>query len=109
MRIASFRMPFASSTLRPSQRSPISLLLPHFPLASRPNEQKQFTRQPPSERILQLEPEIVAVVPPRLPDRIPDLVVDSLQRTCQMGIEPVINAKLRVGARPGAAFSGGAG
>src|ERR1700738_3554275 len=41
MRIASFRMASASSTLQPSQRSPISLLPLHFPLASRPNEQNE--------------------------------------------------------------------
>src|SRR5262245_13297891 len=62
-----------------------------------------------SQRILQLDPEIVAVVPARLPQCVANLVVNGLERAGQMGIEPIIQAKLPIRARPGATLSGRAG
>src|SRR6476620_4011120 len=103
MRIASFRMPSASSTLRPNQRSPISLPPPHFPLASRPNEQNavdQFNL--PSA--FDLDAEVVGVVPPGISYRFADLKMHRFNRERSRAIycpvEPKLSVATGIRARP---------
>src|SRR5882672_2201702 len=59
--------------------------------------------------VLQFDPDVVAVVTARLTDRVSDLVVHRFQRAGQIGVEPIVDAQLPVGARPGTALAGRTG
>src|SRR6266436_991196 len=106
MRIASFRMPSASSTLRPSQKSAISLLPPHFPLASRPNKQNavdQFNL--PSA--FDLDADIIGVMAAGVAQCIADLEVHRLDRKRSGAVDGPVEPKLAVASGIRARPAGG--
>src|SRR6478672_11815697 len=106
MRIASFRMPSASSTLRPNQKSPISLLPTHFPLVSRPNEQNALDQfNLPSA--FDLDADVVGVVPAGISYRLADFKMHRFNRERSRAVYRPVEPKLAVAPSISARPTGG--